>query len=295
MQELIGHLFNTVGPILLCVLVGFGLAKFRRPFDNKMVGSLVSNVGYPTLILSHLSAQHISIGAFFESIAAALSAVACFGAIGFLFLTVLRLPVRALLSPLMFNNVGNIGLPVAMLAFGSQGLAYAIAFLVVVLLGIFTLAMWLPQGQVSFADLLRKPAIYAVVLAVLLMATDTPLPPLFAHTFGILGGLAIPLMLLTLGHTLATLKLEAVWRGCYLAAFHLAMSVGVALLLVSLFGLTGTARGVFILLCVMPTSVATYLWVDLYRPEDAPTVASLILISTLASIVVLPVVLTVWI
>jgi predicted permease len=45
----------------------------------------------------------------------------------------------------------------------------------------------------------------------------------------------------------------------------------------------------------MPTSVATYLWVDLYRPEDAPTVASLILISTLASIVVLPVVLTVWI
>ena len=89
MQELIGHLVNTVGPILLCVLVGFGLAKLRRPFDNKMVGSLVSNVGYPTLILSHLTAKHIAVGAFLESIAAALSAVVCFGLIGLLFLTIL--------------------------------------------------------------------------------------------------------------------------------------------------------------------------------------------------------------
>ena len=171
MQELIAHLFNTVGPILLCILAGFALAKWHQPFDNKMVGSLVSNVGYPTLILSHLSAQHIAIGAFLESLAAALGAVTCFGLIGFAFLKVVRLPVRALLAPLMFNNVGNIGLPVAMLAFGAQGLAYAIAFLIVVLFGIFTLAMWLPQGRISFADLWRKPAIYAVVLAVALMAT----------------------------------------------------------------------------------------------------------------------------
>lgn len=292
MQELIAHVVNAVGPVLLCVLVGFGLAKFRLPFDNKMVGSLVTNVGYPTLILSHLAAKHITLTEFFDFMLAALSVVVCFGLIGLAFLTLMRLPPRAFLGPMMFNNVGNIGLSVCLLAFGAQGLAYAIAFLVVVLFGIFTVAIWLPRGKVSFADLLRKPPIYAVVGAVVLMATGTPLPPLLDHTFGILGGLAIPLMLLTLGHTLASLKPVAMWRGCYLALFHLAMSLGVALLLVPLFGFTGTARGVFIVLCVMPVSVATYLWVDLYAPDRASDVASLILISTLCSIIVLPLVLT---
>jgi len=291
LQELIAHVVNAVGPVLLCVLVGFGLAKVRLPFGNKMVGSLVTNVGYPTLILSHLSEKHISLSEFFDFMLAALSAVVCFGLIGLAFLILVRLSPRAFLGPMMFNSVGNIRLSICLLAFGDQGLAYGLAFLVVVLVGIFTVAMWLPQGKVSFGDLLRKPPIYAVVVSVVPTATETPLPPLLGHTFDILGGLAIPLMLLTLGHTLASLKPVAIWRGCYLALFHFAMSVAVALALAPLFGFTGTARGVFILLCVMPVSVATYLWVDRYRADRAPDVASLILVSTLGSAVALPLVL----
>ena len=295
MEELILSVLNAVGPVLLCVLVGFGIAKLRLPFDNKVVGGLVSNVGYPTLVLSHLAARHVSISAFLDIVLAALAAVACFAVLSLAFLSIVRLPPRALLSPMMFNNVGNIGLPVCMLAFGQQGLAYALAFLVVVLVGIFTIARWLPQGKVSLHDIVRQPTIYAVVLAIVLMATDTPLPPIIDQAFGILGGLAIPLMLLTLGASLATLKLGALWRGCYLALFHLAMAAGVALALVHLFGFTGLLRGVFILLCMMPVSVATYLWVDQYVPDQAPGVASFILMSTLLSIAVLPAVLTFWI
>lgn len=182
-----------------------------------------------------------------------------------------------------------------MLAFGQQGMAYAIAYVVVVLVGIFTVAIWLPSGRFSLGDLARKPTIYAVVLAIVLMATETTLPPLLDHTLGILGGLAIPLMLLTLGTTLATLKLADVWRSCYLALFHVVMAAGVALVLVPLFGLSGPARGVFIVLCMMPASVATYLWVEKYAPADAPSVASFILVSTLLSVLVLPAVLTVWV
>lgn len=133
--------------------------------------------------------------------------------IGFGFLTIMRLPSRAYLSPLMFNNVGNIGLSVSLLAFGSKGLAYGIAYMVVVLTGLFTVAVWLPQGKVSLGGIARKPTIHAVVLAIVLMATDTRLPSLIDHTFSILGGLAIPLMLLMLGTTLAKLKLGAVWPG----------------------------------------------------------------------------------
>jgi malate permease and related proteins len=284
-----------VAPVLLCVLVGFGLATLKLPFDTKSVGALVSNVGYPTLILSHLTQQHVPLDEFLRMMLAALAAVTCFGLIGFGLLKLLRLPIRAFLAPTMLNNVGNVGLPVCTLAFGNQGLAYAMAFVVVVLVGVFTIGMWLPMGKVNLHNILRQPVIYAVLLAILLMATDTRLPTPIDRTFNVLGGLAIPLMLLTLGHTLATLKTGVLWRGCYLAVLHLAMAAGVAFVLVRPFGFKGSARGVFILQCVMPVSVATYLWIEMYDPEDAPAAASFILSSTLLAVVVLPLVLTFWI
>ena len=286
---------DAVLPVLICVLVGFALARLDQPFDHGMVGRLVANIGYPTLVLAHLSDQRVTVGAFLEIVLAAAAAVACFGVIGSGFLIALGLPIRAFLPPLMLNNVGNIGLPVSIFAFGDQGLAYALAFLVVVVVGIFTVGIWVPQGRVSFRDLARTPVIYAVVITLVLMATDTRLPTPIDDAFTILGGLAIPLMLLTLGHTLGTLRTGALWRGCYVALFHLAMGAAVAFALVHLFDLEGTARGVFILQCVMPVSVATYLYIEMYQKEHAQEVAGLILISTLLSMVVLPLVLTFWI
>lgn len=284
-----------VAPVVLCVLVGFALAKFKLPYDNKMITMLVSNVGYPTLIISHLSAGHVDFDAFLVMLAAAAAAVACFGVIAFCFLSIVDLPRRSFLSPLMLNNVGNIGFPVCALAFGAAGGAYAIGFMAVVLVGVFTIGMWVPMGKVALGDIVRKPVIYSVIIALVLMRTGAQLPPPIDQTFTILGGLAVPLLLLTLGHTLATLQTGALWRGCYLALFHLAMAGGVAFALVHLFGFTGVERGVFILMCMMPPSVATYLWVDMYDPDHAPDVAGFILIATLLSVIVLPLVLAFWV
>jgi hypothetical protein len=230
-----------------------------------------------------------------DMLLAAFVAVACFAAIGAVFLLIMRLPLRAFLSPMMLNNVGNIGLPIGLLAFGETGLAYSMAFVVVIVVGIFTVGMWLPRGRVSAYDILTSPVIYAVIITLVLMATDTHLPGPVDDAFRILGGLSIPLMLLTLGYTLATLRTDAVWRGAYLALFHIAMAAGVAWGLLQVFDFTGTQRGVFILQCLMPVSVATYLGVQLYAEESAVDVAGFILVSTLLTIVVLPLALAYWV
>lgn len=286
---------NVLAPVLLCVLVGFALARVKGPFDSKMVGHLVANVGYPALILSHLEGQPVPLETFLTMMLAAAAVIASFGVIGLVVLKLVGLPPRAFLTPIMLNNVGNIGLPVCLLAFGDQGLAFALAFVVVVLVGVFTVGMWLPMGKVSPGDLLRKPVIYAVIIAIALMAADVRLPAFLDRTLTILGGFAIPLMLLTLGHTLATLKVGSFLRGGYLALFHNIMAASVAFAMVRLFGFEGSERGVFILLCMMPVSVATYLWVELYLPEQAPDVAGFIFASTLLAVIVLPLVLALWV
>jgi len=294
MEELLFHVGNVVLPILLCVAAGFAIARLKLPFDKAAVGSLVANIGYPGLVLSHLAAQHVAVGPFMQMLLAALVMVIAFGLISYVFLRLLGLSVRGFLSPMMLNNTGNVGLPVCGLALGNAGLAYGLAFVVVVLAGIFTLGIWIPQGRVMASGLYKKPVIYAVVVAIVLMATGTKLPLPLDHTFSILGGLAIPLMLLTLGYTLATLKVGTLWRGVYIAVFHLAMGMAVAFGIVQLFGFSGVEKGVVVLMAVMPVSVAAYLWVDRSVPEEAPGVAGYILVSTLLTVVVLPPVLTYW-
>ena len=294
-EALFIHVTNVLLPVLLCVAVGYGLALFKTNFDTKTIGSIVGNVGYPTLILSHLTAKHISFGAFLDVMAAAAVMILCFAIIAFAFLKIIRKPVRAFLSPMILNNAGNIGLPISLLAFGNEGMAVGLAVVAVVIAGIFTIGMWIPIGKVSFLDLIRQPAVYSVVLALILMGTGTSLPAPIASCFSILGGLAIPLMLLTLGFTLATLRLDGIITGAYLALFHIAMAAIVAYMITWLFGFTGTTRGVFILMCLMPASVATYLWVERYQSEYASDVASYIMISTLLTIAVVPLALTFWI
>lgn len=295
MDHLFLNVLNVVLPVLICAGIGYCLALIRAPYDNKVIGGIVSKVGYPTLIISHLSTTKIAVSTFLDVMLAAALAIAAFGVLGAVALKMLRLPIRAFLTPLMHGNVGNIGLPITLLALGDAGMAYTMGFVVVVLISIFTIGMWIPAGEFSPKKLATSPIIYAVALSLALMATGYSLPQPIAKSFDILGGLSIPLMLLTLGHTLATLRIKSLGRAVLLTVLHLVMAVVIAGALVSAFGFTGAERGAVILCCLMPSSVATYLFIDQHVPEYGPDVAGFILVSTLSTILVLPVALSYWI
>ncbi|MCY6382929.1 AEC family transporter [Hoeflea prorocentri] len=295
MQELFLNLMNVIVPVLICAAMGYGLARFNAPFDSKTIRTIIINIGYPALIISHLSAGHIEFDRFLMMAVAAACSVAAFGVIGFVFLTLTGLPVRAFLSPMMLSNVGNIGLPIALLAFGAEGMAYAMGFVVVVVIGISTVGMWIPSGRFSLRDLAMSPIVWSVAIALGLLGSGTSLPKPINDTFTILGGLSIPLMLLTLGHTLASLRVATLWQAVYLSLFHVVMAAAVAFGLVHLFGFAGVERGVVIVACLMPVAASSYLFIEQHMPEIAHEVAGFIMVSTLLTILVLPLALTLWV
>ncbi|MBG6209158.1 putative permease [Labrenzia sp. EL_126] len=288
------HVVNIMLPVLLCVLLGYALAYFKAPFDRKLFGSLVSNVGYPALILSHLAKEHIQLETFLTVLAAAVGMIAIFGVIGLIVMKLLRIPLRAYLPPMMLSNVGNIGLPVSTLAFGAEGAAVAIGFIVVVLTAIFTIGIAIPMGRPDFRALVRQPVIYAVIFALVLLATEWKIPEPVDQSLEILGGLAIPIMLLTLGHSLETLKLGGVTRAVILSVTHIGVSAIAALAITQVLTLDAKIESVIILLCFMPPSVATYLAISQHQPEEVDGVAGFIFVSTCLTLVTLPIVLTYW-
>lgn len=287
LTELILQLLTVIAPVFIAIGVGFGWARLGREYETRMVTDLVLYVGAPALIFHTLSTAAVSPASMSRMVLATLAALAVLAAAGLVSLRLLRLPVRSFLPSLVFPNIGNMGLPLCLFAFGPEGLALAIVLFAATSIVHFTLGMWLVSGALSPKQLFRAPLIYAVALAALCNLLDWTLPTWLANTTELLGQFTIPLMLITLGVSLARLRVRHINRAMLISLFRLGLGVTVGLLIAWLFGLEGAARGVMVLECAMPTAVFNYLLAQKYQ-RDAEAVAGVVVLSTTMSLLYLP-------
>lgn len=285
--DLIGQLFTIIAPVILCVAVGYGWARLGRPFDPGFATTLVSGIGAPCLIFSALTRLQVSAEALGVI---ALASFCCYAGMALLSLIILRLarlPAHSYLPALMFPNGGNVGLPLCLLAFGSEGLALGIAWFAIGAVGQFTVGVSIAAGSFSPRSLARQPLIYTLAIALAFILANTKPPEFIARTTEILGGMLIPLMLLSLGASLATLTVSRPGRAFALSLVRLLGGFAVGLAVAWLFGLTGAARGVLLIQSAMPVAIFNYLFALRYEREPAD-VAGMIVITTLLSFLTLP-------
>jgi hypothetical protein len=134
--------------------------------------------------------------------------------------------------------------------------------------------------------------IWAVALALVFMFTGTKPPTFIANTLTLLGNIAIGLMLLALGVSLARLKVGSIKHTILLSLFRLSMGFSVGYAVAYVLDFEGAKRGVVILACSMPVAVFNYLFAQRYG-RAAEEVASVIVTSTLISFATLPLLLLV--
>ena len=194
---------------------------------------------------------------------------------------------RTYLPSMIFANTGNMGLPLSLFAFGADGLALSVTYFAIHLVLLFTLGEMLSAGSLSIARLLKQPFIYAAGAAIVFLLGDIPVPLWIANTTKLLGDFTIPLMLITLGISLAGLKIGGVRRSLLLAGLRMVMGFAVGLATAIAFDLEGASRGVLILQSTMPVAVFNYLFA--VRNGNAPEeVAGVIVLSTAMSFITLP-------
>ena len=105
--------------------------------------------------------------------------------------------------------------------------------------------------------MLKTPHLYAIAAALAFTLTGTEPPRWLANTTDLIGGLTIPLLLITLGVSLARMKVVEVRRPLAVALARVAMGLAVALGLCALLDLEGVARGVVAIACCMPGPSST--------------------------------------
>ena len=284
-------LFNVLLPIMLpilfCVAIGYGWGRYRQPFPDEFVTTISTNIAAPCLVFGTLAQLEITPEAFGEMALAAALAYLSFAILGYLILWPTNWSIRTYLPALMFGNIGNMGLPLCLFAFGDAGLALALGYFCVGIVALFIICPWMASGQTSPMILLRMPLIYAVIAALPIMIFDWHPPLWLANTTDIIGGMMIPLMLLALGHSLGRLQVKSLSRSFALSLARLTMGLFVGVGLAELLQMEEIARGVLIIQTTLPVAVFNYLFAARYGREPQE-VASIVIVSTVISFLTLP-------
>jgi predicted permease len=284
-------LFQQLGPIiapvLVCALVGFAWSRTTMPFDREFLTRIIMNIGSPCLILKGISGLEAETSAFMTMLGVGVIVLFTCALISFFVLRLFRLPLRSFLPPAVFGNTGNLGLPLCLFAFGEVGLGLAVAIYLVFSVTQFLVGPLFQGRQPGWETLVKTPIIYAAVLGVGLLATGTQLPLWLANTVELLAGLAIPLMLLALGYSLGSFRVDNAGVATGVAVLRLTLGFCVGMLVVEVFQLTGVMRGVILVESAMPVAVFNFLLAARYD-RHAEDVAGAIVVSTLISFLTMP-------
>lgn len=287
LAQVFGILIDVVGPVFIVALVGYGWARTGRSFDSAFVALIVNGVSTPCLVLDTLVRSGVSTHALSEMGVASAIVLIVTASLSFVFVRAMGLPVRTYLPSLVWTNGGNMGLPLCLFAFGERGLSLAIACFTVSSVSNYTLGQALQSGAFGVRQALRMPMVWAIALSIVLIATGSRLPLMVERALQLMGGITVPLMLLSLGHALASLSVASFGRNSLFAVVRLlggfAIGWGVAWAL----GLEGVARGVLVIQSAMPAAVLNYLFAVRYG-NDPQDVAGVVVISTVMSVVALP-------
>ena len=281
---------EIVAPVFLLAALGFGWVKLGFEYRIQFVTRLSMTLAVPCLIFVSLMQAEIDPDAL---TALSLASVAAYGAITLVVLAMVwaaRLNGRTYTAPLIFGNTGNLGLPLALFAYGETGLSYAVVVFAIMAIWSFTFGIWLVAGAGSLGKVIREPLVGATLLGALFMWQDWHTPTFLTNTLELIGQMAIPLMLITLGVAVARLTPVGVGKAVVLSAIKLVLCVGVGWGAATWFALDDVAFGVLVLQVATPVAVTSYLLAEKYG-ADANAVAGLVVVSTLMSVGALPLIL----
>jgi predicted permease len=188
----------------------------------------------------------------------------------------------------MFNNCGNMGLPLAVLAFGEAGFAPMVALFTISNLTHFTLGVWIVDRNARFGSLVRNPMVWSTIAGFAFAIFHPPLPQIAAVTIRMIGDALIPMMLLSLGVRLTDIRLRDARLGFIGGIVCPVTGLVMAAVLAPLLGLDARQAGLLFLFGCLPPAVLNFMVAEQFEREPAK-VASIVLVGNLLSVVFVPI------
>jgi len=283
------HILEVLFPVFSLVLVGYIYARIYQP-NLRAVNQIMLYVLVPALVFDVMSRESFELAEYSWLALCGLVVVLGSGLVAWPIARLYGYNWRAFVPAMMFNNCGNLGLPLALLAFGDAGLEAMVILFLVSNMFHFTLGTWMFGGIVSWKGLMLNPVYLATMAGLVVNFTDTTISPVLLRPVEMLGQIVIPFMLFSLGVRMITVKRSHLKSGLVGALVCPLSGLLPALLIGLLFPLDGVHFAVLVLFAALPPAVLNFLFAEQYH-QDPELMASLVLVGNAMSVCVIGVVL----
>jgi malate permease and related proteins len=284
------RILAIIFPIFAIIAAGWLYARYRHTrggIDMAFANQLNMEVFVPALIFAALASKSFDLGAYDRLALGALVLMLGSGVLSWGLALLLREQPKTFVPPMMFVNSGNMGLPLMVLAFGEAALPAAVVLFFVENLLHYTLGTWMLDHHARLWNLWRVPVIFAALLALAINLSGFELwQPLYLSV-KLIGDVAIPLLLFSLGVRLAVSNWSDVRLGLIGAVACPATGMLLAWLLAWLLALNESDAAMLMVFGALPPAVLNYVFAERYLQEPAK-VASIVMIGNLGSLVFVP-------
>lgn len=289
-MALLLQVLEIVAPVFILGGIGAIWVAIGWEYKVQFVTRLTMTLSVPCLIFVSLMRTEIAPEILRNTALASVVAYILVGGVLFIVLKLAGLSMRTFLAPLTFGNTGNLGLPLALFAFGATGFDYAVVVFAVMAILSFTIGVWMVSGGGSPVAAIKEPIVWATILGGVFLVQGWALPTWTVNTLDLIGQIAIPVMLITLGVAVARLKPGSFGRAVWLSAVKLVVCVAVPYGVGLWMGLPQVALAVLVMQVATPVAVTSYMLAEKYG-ADADQVAGLVMVSTILSVAAIPVLL----
>ena len=277
---------SIVFPIFLIVCVGFVYGRRHRP-EMLAANQLNMSVFLPALIFSALAAKNFDLADNAQIAIGGAVVVLGSGLLAWPLARVLGYQPKTLVPPVMFNNAGNMGLPLLALAFGDQALGAAVVLLLVETMLQFSLGPWLLSGRLHMAMIWREPVIGAALLGLGVSLSGITIWQPVMTASKLLGDISIGLMIFSLGVRLSAAPLTN-WTIGWVAAIATPVTgMLVAWLFGALTGLPQRQMDILFIFGALPPAVLNFIFAERYHQEPEK-VAAIVVIGNAAALLFIP-------
>ncbi len=289
-MEIYIKIFEVIFPVFFVIGIGYYLGKKNPKFDTNFITNFAGNIGTPAMIFYTVTTTGITLSVFVHYFVYAIIMIAGFAFIGLILLFLLKKDLSMELPPLILPNTGNMGVPICLFAYGTQGLGVASAVASVIILFHFTLGVFLAKKEFSFDILVKSPPVYAIIISVLFLYFEIKTPIFLENTTFLLTYATIFLVLMSLGIALTRFKFS-LKNSIIMSLCRVIIGPVIAYIIIYNFNLSGLAAGVLLIQSAMPSAILNYLVGSMYSPKKVvDSIASTIVVSTLMSFITIPLV-----
>lgn len=281
--------FNIVAPIFFIVLVGYFYGRHRQP-EMRMVNQINLEVFIPALIFFVVTKKDFHPTEYVHLIAGGAMVILASGVLAYLVARAIGCQWRTMVPPVMFSNWGNLGLPLYLFSYGETALNPGVMLFILGNLFHFTVGYIILAGRFEIKEILRAPILLAVIAGLVFSMFSLELPQVLSRPLEMMGHVAIPLMLFSLGVRLTGVSWNDSAVSMLVAVLCPVVGVAIAYMMTLVLPLSELQKNILILFGVLPPAVMNFMLAEKFNQEPQK-VASIVLMGNLVSVFSIPILL----